>query len=76
MPPILLGDQRAVVIGDAAHGMSPAAGQGASLAIADALTIAAVLDPRTSASEFSTAISRRRTAVEEARNTPGPRATT
>jgi len=67
------GDQRAMIIGDAAHGMSPAAGQGTSLAIDDALTTAAVLDPRTPASKYSSAISRRRTVADEARSAPARR---
>lgn len=64
------GDQRAMVLGDAAHGMSPASGQGATLAIADAVTIAALLDPRTPKSVFVDAITDRRIAAETARSIP------
>lgn len=64
------GDQRAVVLGDAAHGMSPAAGPGATLAIADAVTVAAMLDPCTPKSQFAAAITDRRIAAEAARSIP------
>jgi 2-polyprenyl-6-methoxyphenol hydroxylase-like FAD-dependent oxidoreductase len=37
------GSGRTVLIGDAAHGMSPAMAQGAALAVEDALTLAALL---------------------------------
>ncbi|MDV6277532.1 NAD(P)/FAD-dependent oxidoreductase [Rhodococcus erythropolis] len=66
------GNQRAMILGDAAHGMSPAAGQGATLSIADALTIAPLLDPHTPKSAFTAAIAERRSAANAARNMSAP----
>ncbi|MFC9555966.1 FAD-dependent oxidoreductase [Rhodococcus sp. NPDC056960] len=67
------GGRRAMILGDAAHGMSPAAGQGATLAIADALTAAPLLDPATPTAKFISAIAERRTAAADARRTPPAR---
>jgi 2-polyprenyl-6-methoxyphenol hydroxylase-like FAD-dependent oxidoreductase len=44
MPASCWGDGRLVIIGDAAHAMSPQLGQGASLALLDAWTLADRLD--------------------------------
>jgi FAD-dependent urate hydroxylase len=44
-------DERMVIIGDAAHAVSPSAGQGASMAIEDAVTLARCLRDHADASE-------------------------
>jgi FAD-dependent urate hydroxylase len=75
-------DDRMVIIGDAAHAMSPAAGQGASQAIEDAVVLAMCLrDEVTPERAFATYQRLRRERVEKvvaqgkrngARKAPGP----
>lgn len=56
---------RMIIIGDAAHATSPASGQGASMAIEDAVTLAKCLrDTGTVAAAFATYESLRRSRVE------------
>ncbi|GAA4442092.1 FAD-dependent monooxygenase [Actinokineospora soli] len=57
-------DRRMVIIGDAAHATSPTAGQGASMAVEDAVVLAACLreDPATAFAAFE---ARRRARVEK-----------
>jgi 2-polyprenyl-6-methoxyphenol hydroxylase-like FAD-dependent oxidoreductase len=56
---------RACLIGDAAHACSPSAGQGASLAMEDAMLLARCLrDDREPESAFATFVSLRRARVE------------
>jgi FAD-dependent urate hydroxylase len=54
-----------IIIGDAAHATSPASGQGASMAIEDAVTLAKCLrDNKNAAAAFTTYESLRRDRVE------------